>query len=387
MNSQIDSPERKKLAKNIPVNMSITGLLLTILFSAVSVFCSCSSSVKNKNWTEDYIISKKHEFFAEQADKYLTESNFCGSVLIGQGKHILFAKGYGVQDKNASIPECNTIHTTFEVGSVCKQMTATAIMQLVQKKKISVNEPISKYFPDFPHGNDITIKMLLTMHSGLTDHINCTDDFFPPQVAKEIKRAEIKNTPLKQNLVLESLNQAPLIAKPGKTYFYCNTDYYLLAKIIEKASGKDFYDYMNDNLFKKCGMNNTNQAFQQTEARGYDYKNRYYSIPSELAFGCGDVNSNVIDIFKWNTCFASGKLLRKKYIKEMTHSDSYGYGVYCDGSTILHGGTTHVFNAYNSYNFNNKMSFIVLTNKPINECNATTYAGKLMKIWENCRNN
>ena len=373
-------------AKNMFNCIFIAGLLIAILFSTVSVFCSCSSSVKNKNWAEDYVISEQYKEEAALADDYLVSANFSGTVLIGKDGQILFAKGYGQTDKKNKNSPSNTIHTTFEIGSVCKQMTAAAVMQLVQKKKHDVNENISDFFPDFQYGRDITVKMLLTMHSGLTDHINCPEDFFPPSVAAAISKAEHKNEPLEKDLVLANLNDAPLITKPGKTYFYCNTDYYLLAKIIEKVSGQNYYDYMSENIFKKCGMNSTNQVFQNTDARAYDYKGLYYSIPAELSFGCGDVNSNVIDIFKWNTSFAAGKAVKKKYVKEMTTSDSYGYGVYCDGSTILHGGTTHVFNAYNSYNFNNKMSFIVLTNNPISKCNATAIAGKLMKIWENAAN-
>ncbi len=343
---------------------------------------SCSS-VKKQTWNDEEIVDKKYREFAGRADEYLCETGFQGAVLIGRGKKIVFAKGYGVCDEKAAAPDQVPIgiNTTFEAGSISKQMTAAAVMQLVQARKLSVDDKISKFFPDFNAGEKITIEMLLNMRSGLTDHINAADDFFPKNIYRRIEVKQMACEPVEENLVLDYLNEAPLVAEPDSTYFYCNTNYFLLARIVEQVSGMSFGDYMQKNIFDRCGMSRTNLSFQQTDTRGYDYKGRYYSIPASLALGCGDVNSCVTDLFKWNVLFTSGKIVKKKTFKKMIDSESYGYGVYCHEGSIFHTGVTNVFNSYDGFYFDDKLSIIVLSNCPAAKVNTTTVARNLQKMW------
>lgn len=354
---------------------------LTLSITFLSLNLTSCLSVKSKQWKEPQIINKKYLDQIQQIDTYLISTNFQGSVLVARKNKVVFAKGYGSSDKkNPEAPE-NTIFTTFEAGSITKQLTAAAIMQLAEKRKLSVNDKISKYFPDFPYGDDITVEMLLNMHSGLTDCINASFDFFPSKTAAAIQKAQLSNTALEQDIVLKYLNQAPLFTKPNSTFFYCNTDYYLLGKIIEKITDLTYDEYIEKNILKKCGMTYSNTQFQKTDTKGYDYKGRYYSIPAELALGCGNLNSNVLDLYKWNTQLATGKVVSKKSFEKMTDSQSYGYGLYRMQDTILHGGNTNVFNSYNSYNLKNKYSVIVLVNRPINETNATIVAEKIKETF------
>ena len=355
---------------------------LFILTSSV-VLTSCSS-IKKQSWNSTEIINAKYKGFAEAADSYLTETGFQGAVLIGRGDKVIFAKGYGVCDAMAEAHEQVPIgiNSTFEAGSITKQMTAAAVMQLVQAGKLSVDDKLSKYFPDFEAGDKITIKMLLNMRSGLTDHINSADEFFPKNIYRHIEVNQMACKPVDENLVLTYLNDAPLLAEPDSTYFYCNTNYYLLACIIEQVSGMPYSEYMQKNIFARCGMNHSNLEFQKTDTRGYDYKSRYYSIPSSLALGCGDVNSNVTDLFKWNVQFASGKVVKKKTFKKMIDSESYGYGVYRHEDSIFHAGVTNVFNSYDGYYLDDKLSVIVLSNCPVSKINTTSVARNLYKLWE-----
>lgn len=351
------------------------------LFVFINFFTSCSS-IKNKTWKENVVINKKYKTFANQVDSFFNESNFQGAVLIGKGKKIIFAKGYGPCDKKAKKSAKIDLNTTFEAGSITKQMTAACIMQLEEQKKLSVDDKLSKYFPDYVHGDEITIRMLLNMRSGLTDHINTGDDFFPSNIYRHIEKNQVACKPVDENIVLTYFYDAPLLAKPDSTYFYCNTNYYLLAKIIEMVSGVSYSQYMQQNIFDRCGMKTANVEFQNTDTCGYDYKNRYYSIPSSLALGCGDVNASVIDLFKWNTMFVNKKVTSKKSFKKMIDTESYGFGVYRKDNTIFHAGTTNVFNSYDIYDFDDKISVIVLANCPIGDENATIIAGNIMKMWK-----
>lgn len=352
-------------------------LFLVLGFSA----CFLSCSIKNKVWKDDEIRVKKYSDFIQSADSYLQESDFQGTVLIARKNKIIFAKGYGFCNEKSENHEKNTIHTTYEAGSLTKQLTAAAIMQLVQNHKISLKDKVSKYFPDFEHGDKITIKMLLNMRSGLTDCINAADDFFPKKVYRSLEAKQLACQSVDENIVFDYLNKAPVIAKPDSTYFYCNTNYIILARIIEQVSGESFEKYLQKNILEKCGMNDSNLEFQKTDAIGYDYKGRYYSIPKPLAKGCGDLNSNVTDLFKWRVLLTDGKVVKKSSFKKMIKTESYGFGLNRNGKLIFHGGTTNVFNSYMSYNMKTKITVIVLVNRPISKTNATIVAGKLNKIW------
>lgn len=357
-----------------------THVFFVVVSLFILTFSSCSS-IKKRTWNDEVIIHKKYRDFAERADTYLQESGFQGAVLVGRGDKIVFARGYGVCDVKAPEKVPIGINTTFEAGSITKQMTAAAAMQLVQAGKLAISDKVSKFFPDFEAGENITVEMLLNMRSGLTDHINSADDFFPKNVYRRIELKQMACEPVEEKIVLEYLNSAPLLAEPDSTYFYCNTNYYLLALIIEQVSGMSYYDYMQKNIFSRCGMRNTNLEFQNTDTRGYDYKGRYYSIPASLALGCGDVNSSVTDLFKWNVLFTGGKIVKKKTFKKMIDSESYGYGVYCHDGSIFHTGITNVFNSYDGYYFDDKLSIIVLSNCPAAKVNTTTVARNLQKMW------
>lgn len=355
--------------------------LFTYCVFLSSIFFSSCSSVKENNISENSIQNEKYEKFCTQTDEYLLDTNFSGTILVAKGDEIVFAKGYGVCDKNLPDSQPITLNTTFEIGSVSKQITAAAVMQLVQKKKLSLDDSISKFFPEYVHGDKISVRMLLNMRSGLTDHINEADEFFPQEVFSTIHKKQIANEPFEENFVLKYFYDAPLLANPNSTYFYCNTNYYLLAKIVEIVTKQPYHEYLQKHIFEKCKMTNTNTDFQNTTAKGYDFRNRYYSLPHDFATGCGDINSTVIDLYKWNMQLAKGKIINKKSLKQMLDTEAYGFGVYVKEDKIFHSGITNVFNSYNLYSFKNQLSIIVLANKPIAQCNATFVANRLEKMF------
>lgn len=318
--------------------------------------------------------------FCEQTDEYLESSKFQGTVLVAKGKDIIYCKGFGPEDEKAKKPSMNGPDSVYEIGSITKQMTAACILKLEEENKLSLSETLEPYFPEFPFAKDITIEMLLNMRSGLLDHINAPDEFFGPKLAKYISKKELAGKNIDRDQVFISLCKAPLLTKPDSTYFYSNTNYYLLAMIIEAVSGMSYEDYMEENIFEKAGMTDANLLFQETSTRGY-YKNRYYSIAKNMAVGCGDVNASAMDLYNWNSALAGNKVIGKKTFEKMISSDSYGYGVYRTEYSILHSGATYVFNSYNEYFLKDKISFIVLVNKPQSELNATIVAGKIKKLF------
>ena len=355
-----------------------TGLLLSILLLPL-FFTACSS---NDEFAADEIINPSYAEEIEKIEAYLEEKAFEGAVLVSQKKKIILAKGYGPLDRKAPEKGDIKINTTFEIGSISKQMTAAAIMQLAEKKKLGLDDKISRWFPDFKYGNDITVEMLLNMHSGLTDCLNAPYEFFPTKIATKIENATVRNEPVEPEIILKYLNDAPLFIDPGTEYFYCNTNYYLLAKIVEQVSGLSFREYMQKNIFAPCGMHNTNMDFQNTDTRGYDWKNRYYSIPDEFSMGYGDINSSVVDLYKWTLAFVNGKVVHKKTFQKMIDTESYGYGVNVQNGEIFHGGATNVFNSFASYHPDTKITIIILINRPQNEKYAATFARGIYKTMQ-----
>ena len=368
------------MKNTITKKLKIFSLFTYCVFLS-SIFFLSFSSVKENNISENSIQNEKYEKFYTQTDEYLLGTNFSGTILVAKGDEIIFAKPYGVCDKNLPDSQPITLNTTFEIGSVSKQITAAAVMQLVQKKKLSLDDKISKFFPDYIHGDKISVRMLLNMRSGLTDHINEADEFFPQEVFSKIHKQQLTNEPFEENFVLKYFYDAPLMANPDTTYFYCNTNYYLLAKIVEIVTKQPYHEYLQKHIFEKCKMTNTNTDFQNTTAKGYDFRNRYYSLPHDFATGCGDINSTVIDLYKWNMQLAKGKIINKKSLKQMLDTEAYGFGVYVKEDKIFHSGITNVFNSYNLYSFKNQLSIIVLANKPVAQCNATFVANKLEKMF------
>ncbi len=374
--SQPPAPEQeRKMMKNLKLKIKLvsTACIAALLFLQISC--------KSKDVFDcEQIMSSGYQNQIELIENYLSKNNFEGSVLVAKNKDIILAKGYGLCDrKNPDSGEIQ-INTTFEIGSITKQMTAAAIMQLAEKKKLSVNDKISRWFPDFQYGDEITVEMLLDMHSGLTDCLNAPYEFFPTKVAASIENATVRNEPVENEIILKYLNAAPLFIKPGSEYFYCNTNYYLLAKIIEQVSGLSFEDYMKKNIFIPCNMTNTNIEFQKTDTRGYDWKNRYYSIPAGFSTGYGDVNSSVVDLYKWTDSLIRGKVVKKKSFQKMIDTESYGYGFYVQNGEIFHGGATNVFNSFSTYHPDTKTTIIILINRPQNEKYAATFARGIYKL-------
>ena len=363
------------------LQISIISLLI-FLFSLL-VFSACSSKAVKIDFTQEQIIDYSYSPLIKAFENYLNENNFQGAVLFADKKSIIFAKGFGSCDSKAVEKTPITINSTFEIGSITKQITAAAIMQLVENQKLSVNDTLEKYFPSFPYKKEITIEMLLNMRSGLTDCLNSTSSFFPEKIAKQIEANTIANKPLEKEIILKYLDSAPLFLEPGTNYFYCNTNYYLLAKIIEQITGLSYDDYVQQNIFTPCKMTSTNTDFQKTDTRGYDWKGRYYSIPDEFSTGYGNINSSVVDLYKWNKAFTGGKIVKKKTLRQMTDTESYGYGINYQNGEMFHAGITSVFNSMCLYYPQEKITVIVLINKPVYTQNAASISRDLYNIYKN----
>lgn len=247
-------------------------------------------------------------------------NNFSGTVLVTRNGTVLLKKAYGLADYEWNIK--NTVDTKFQLASVTKQFTATAILQLVDKKQISLDEKLNKFFPKFPKGDSITIHMLLCHMSGLQ---------------MDYDELYLNNAKLTQDSALHYIEQKKLLFSPGTNVSYSNIGYYLLSRIIEKVSNKSYSEYLKTNIFDKALMNNTgiitNNELIAKRAKNYiSVENKYINNPFinwEFNIGHDGVYSTVEDLALWDKALYGTTILTtemKKLIFTSYNNENWGYG-------------------------------------------------------------
>lgn len=318
------------------------------------------------------------------------------AVLVAQNGKIVLEKCRGMADIGNSIPV--TPLTKFRIGSVTKQFVASAILKLQEEGKISISDPLTKFIPDFPRGDEVTIHHLLTHTSGIHSFTN-RPDF--------LKYATMGTTT--QEMV-DTIKAGIYDFNPGENFQYNNSGYFLLGYIIEKITGKPFGQYLKEAFFEPLGMTNTgvhtSTAILENEATGYAIGNNGFekSLDWDMsrAGGAGALYSTVEDLYTWNEAVFGGKVLNEQSLKAaftpVTLKDGsqptqmiYGYGWAVDklrGLTVInHGGGLHGFLSQLSRQPDNGVTVAVLTNCTPAQANAGPgqVANDIIEylLWEN----
>lgn len=288
---------------------------------------------------------------------YASHKQFMGTVLVARDGDILLDKGYGYADLEWGVP--NTPTTKFQIASMTKQFTAASILLLDERGKLSVNDPIKKYMPDAPPAWDkITIYNLLTHTSGIPDaYTGYTLTKKPEEI-------------------VAVLRNAPLDFLPGETRKYSNSGYYILGYLIEKISGKSYGEFVEENILKPLGMNDSgydsNYEVIPHRASGYHRgphgpeKAHIYDIT--FRYSAGGLYSTSEDLLRWEQGLFGGKLLSAASLKKMT--TPYKYDFACglmtpviDGHpAIEHNGGMDGFTSDMVYFPEDKVTVVVLNN-------------------------
>jgi CubicO group peptidase (beta-lactamase class C family) len=191
----------------------------------------------------------------EDIDELSAADRFSGCVMIGRDNEVLLAQARGLASRAHGIP--NGVDTKFNLGSMNKMFTAVAVAQLAERGQLVFQDPVAKYWPDYPHpavGEQVTIEHLLTHTSGLGDYF--TAEF--KAGARDRFRAVTDYLPLFVN--------EPLAFEPGARFKYSNAGFILLGALIEKASGQDYFTYVRENIYLPAGMMDTD-AYEMDEDR------------------------------------------------------------------------------------------------------------------------
>jgi len=249
--------------------------------------------------------------------------HFMGAVLVAQHGTVLFSAGYGLANVKVGIR--NAPKTEFQVASITKEFTAMAVLELQERGKLNVQNPVCKYVPSCPKDwAPITIFNLLTHTSGIPDFTT-----FPVY-------SKVETQPETPRELLALFENRPLVFTPGIKYAYSNSGYILLGYIVQRVSGEAYPEFLAKNIFTPLGMRHTGydggHPSGSNRARGYFYsKGRYVPaayVNMTALFSAGGLYSTVLDLYKWERAVHDGKLisgrLRDEMIAPQVSMDSSG---------------------------------------------------------------
>jgi CubicO group peptidase (beta-lactamase class C family) len=324
-------------------------------------------------------------------DSTLREKSFAGAVVgVAVDGRISFIKGYGLADVEQRVPV--TEKTVFRIGSVTKQFTAAAVLRLVDQGKLSLDDPLIKFVPEFPRGSEVTVRQLLSHTSGIMSYTH-------PKVAGQLKDAGKRDWTIK-DLVARIATIEPLYEfDPGTAWSYSNSGYMLLGAIIEQVSGKKYAEFLESELFAPLELADTRVddplEIVPDRAHGYDrvktsptgFRNADY-IALSVAGPAGAIRSTAADLLKWHQALFGGRVLKPETLAQMTAparlkdgrltsqgrippiwvpaTTEYGFGLFLDRidgrSAIGHGGAINGFNTWMETFPAEKITMVLLAN-------------------------
>ena len=321
--------------------------------------------------------------YQQLLNKTAEQYKFEGTVIVTKDGKKLCELSAGFTDADETTPI--TMDTLFCIGSVTKEFTAAAVMLLDEEGKVSVDDTLDRYFPDYVIGRDITIKDLLSMRSGIPDYVTAaiayesdSDEYIEGDSIEETLppfelygEADIYNN--KQQILDWIFNQ-PLNFAPSSSFEYSNSNYMLLAELIEIVTGTDYHSFVKERIFTPLDMTKTgfieemrsdiNLAQPKSEWNEFGYPG--------AAYGAGDIVSCSQDIDKWLTTLRTNALLKESTFSEMSRpysqvSNGFGYGygfmTYID-SGVIHQGQILTYESFAYTNKKTGINLFAVTNNP-----------------------
>ena len=236
---------------------------------------------------------------------------------IGRQGTLLFSRGYGLRNRAKHLPV--TANTVFPIGSITKQFTAAAVMQLVQSGKVKLDAKVGRYLPTAPHACAVTVRELLDQTSGLPDYL---DD---KPLLTTILNGTVKARSVAQYVAL--VDREALEFTPGTKWAYSNTNYALLGMLVAKVSGNSYAAYLTDHVLNPVGLDQTqildySVPRGKNAARGYTYANGVNALVPDYSMAwansAGYLASTVADLIRWDGAFFGGSVISHASLKIAT---------------------------------------------------------------------
>ena len=291
------------------------------------------------------------------------------SVAVARGETLVYERAHGFADLEFTVaadPE-----TFFRIGSITKQYTAAAIVKLAERGKLAVDDPLSKFLPDYPRGDEITLRHLLT-HTGGVPNYTDLGRKWETLVARELAHEEL----------VALWRDMPLDFEPGTKWNYSNSGYYLLGMVIEKASGQAYDEFLRDAFFDPLKLTRTrydsNGEVILNRAQGYGFaEGKFWNdqlIGMSQPGAAGALISTAGDLVRWQLALVSGKVVSKEGYAEMTlpymlvdgRETQYGFGLmlapFAGKPCVAHGGGIFGFNSFLAHWPESQLSIAVISN-------------------------
>ena len=311
---------------------------------------------------------KYHDLVAHFLERNLLRGSFNGAILVAKNGEPVYERYVGFRDLRTK--DSITADTKFQIASTSKPFTATAVLQLVQQGKLDLNAPVTQFFPGFPYP-EVTVKTLLNHRSGLPNYL------YYMEKGNWNRKQLATNNDVINTLVSW---QPPRAYRTNSNFNYCNTNYVLLASIVEKVSGLSFPEYMKQHIFEPLGMTNTYVHTIQDSARttpSFDGYGGLWQLDfSDGPYGDKNVYSTPRDLLKWDQAWYSNALLDKAlmdsafiaYSNERPSQHNYGLGwrllnIPNGKKVIYHNGRWHGFNSAFARLTDEKVTIIMITNR------------------------
>lgn len=249
------------------------------------------------------------------------------------------------------------LSSRFCIGSLSKQITAAAVMLLQERGALHTDDLLKKYFPECPFGSRVTLRQMLKMRSGIAEfYEESSDGYNLNELPVGSLRQTITNSGTRQHnreLLQKWLFAQPLSFTPGSKCVYCNSNYFLLARLVEKVSGMPYEAFVTQNILQPLGMSQTGFIDDMLgDPRLAKNAHKAQTVYVGITMGLGDIITTVSDMQRWMTSFFGTGLLSSGSIRAMTCSDSYsgyGYGVIpFGGGEWCHYG---IFTSYAAFDY------------------------------------
>ena len=301
------------------------------------------------------------------------------TALVSRGGKIIYKKAFGKSNIEHNVPmQTNNI---FRIGSITKQVTAIAILQLAEQGKLDVRDELTKFIPGYPvQGSKITIEHLLTHTSGIRDFTSIKDS---------VQRFKRDFTPAE---MIHYFKDQPMRFAPGSRYEYSNSNYFLLGYIIEKITGKTYQQYLEENIFQPLSMTSSSYANDtkiiRNRAAGYTKGEKEIENATAISmtqpYAAGSILSSVEDLFKWQQAVQSYKLVKKETLekaftryklvngKESNYGYGWRFGFIQQSPSIWHGGLIQGFMTMAMYLPKEDVYVVVLSNCDCNSVDIVT---------------
>lgn len=365
------------------IKMRNNGLLFLIFFLIILSCNDKSLKVSDHNSNTHFkdTLNIKIKFIENDKRKGKIESffqkkfkqrQFNGNILFAENDQIITNKSYGFA--NFQEKEKLTQNHSFQLASVSKPFTAIAILQLIENGILTLNDTVEKFLPNFPY-KGITIHQLLSHRSGLSQYTHFCDS--PDSIWPD------KNKTINNNDVIEIISKIKPLKNypPNRRYYYCNTNFLLLASIVEKVTGITFREYLKSNIFSPLGMNHT-VLYDRTNfeelilpTQGYENRTPWEDVYLNGVVGDKGIYSTTLDMFLFDQALNQNilindslkKLAFSKMNKDYHQNKNYGYGFRLKthnkfGKIVYHTGWWKGYTSYFIKIPECKQTIIVLNN-------------------------